>query len=51
MLGIMAHRPYPNRERALRQIDRHYEPGQRALPRPREVEGHRTVGEYRISTR
>jgi hypothetical protein len=30
MMTIMAHRPYPNRERTLRQIDRHYEPGQRA---------------------
>ncbi|WP_426568071.1 hypothetical protein [Streptomyces canus] len=47
----MAHRPYPNRERALRQIGRHYEPGQRALPRARETDKQYKVGEYRISTR
>jgi hypothetical protein len=50
MLTAMAHRPYPSRERALRQIDRHYEPGMRAAPSPRAAEEYR-VGEYRISTR
>jgi hypothetical protein len=51
MLGIMAYRRYPHRERALRQIDRHYEPGMRAQAAPREAAGEHHVGEYRISTR
>jgi hypothetical protein len=52
MLGVMAHRSYPDRGRALRQIMRRHrnEVPSELLPRPRVTEAG-AVGEYRISTR
>jgi hypothetical protein len=51
MLGIMAHRPYPVPERALRQILRRHrnELPPYLLPVARPLQG--PVGEYRLSTR
>lgn len=40
----MAHRPYPDRERALRQLDRHY-PGRQPLTAYAWGPGGRTAGE------
>ncbi|MFJ8034781.1 hypothetical protein [Streptomyces sp. NPDC096032] len=56
----MAHRPYPNRERARRQVDRHHgAAGPRTAARPRmdavppapRTASDSRVGEYRLSTR
>ncbi|MFF9129108.1 hypothetical protein [Streptomyces sp. NPDC014806] len=55
----MAHRPYPSRERARRQIDRHYErvePWAAARPRPLPPPDETAPdllwsGQYRLSTR
>ncbi|MFF8867725.1 hypothetical protein ACF08B_37420 [Streptomyces sp. NPDC015139] len=56
----MAHRPYPNRERARRQVERHHSAaGTRTAARPRfaaappapRTESDSRVGEYRLSTR
>ncbi|MGY4966302.1 hypothetical protein [Streptomyces sp. 900105245] len=55
----MAHRPYPNRERARRQVERHHSAvGTRTVTRPRYAEppasltkSDSRVGEYRLSTR
>lgn len=51
MLGIMAHRPYPVRVRALRQIMRRHrnEIPPQLLPAPREPQG--APGTYVLSTR
>jgi hypothetical protein len=51
MLGIMAHRPYPVPERALRQILRRHrnELPPHLLPAARPLQG--LAGEYRLSTR
>jgi hypothetical protein len=51
MLSAMAHRPYPVRERALRQIMRRHrnELPPHLLPVARPPQG--PVGEYRLSTR